>query len=166
MINSILLIVIAIIYMINSSSKKIVYIDNVKLYNEFNMTKELGTIHEKKYQPFLRKFDSLVNTLKNVENKLNKQQKITKKEEEEYMSLKRLVVSADAEVQELRSKVKMDINKMVWERLNAYVQEFGRNYNYDIILGAQGQGNIMYSEEKFEATQQFIDYANSKYEGN
>ncbi|CAM1359157.1 OmpH family outer membrane protein [Tenacibaculum xiamenense] len=166
-INSVILIGLAIMFFIASNNKeRVVYIDNVKLYNEFNMTKELGDINEKKYKPFLVKFDSIVNKLKTFEEKLNGQKKISKKEEEEYIKLKRLVVSGDAEIQDLRTQVKMEINKKVWERLNTYVREFGKERNYDVVLGAQGQGNIMYSKEEFNVTDEFIEYANSKYEGN
>ncbi|WP_435261216.1 OmpH family outer membrane protein [Tenacibaculum sp. nBUS_03] len=165
-INSALIISLVIIYFLANNNEKVVYIDNVKLYNEFHMTKELGGINEKKYKPILIKFDSLVNRLKSMEVRLNKQQKITKNEEEEYMKLKRMVVSGDTEVQKLRSQVKMEINKKVWERLNGYVREFGEEYQYDIILGAQGQGNIMYSGEQFNVTDEFIEYANLKYEGH
>ncbi|SEC56792.1 periplasmic chaperone for outer membrane proteins Skp [Tenacibaculum sp. MAR_2009_124] len=166
-INSVFLIVLAVLFIVMSNSKeRVVYIDNVKLYNEFNMTKELGDINEKKYKPLLVKFDSLVNNLKGLEEKLNNQKKISKKEEDEYMKLKRFVVSGDAEIQDLRAQVKMEINKKVWERLNTYVREFGKERDYDVVLGAQGQGNIMYSKEEFNVTNQFIEYANSKFEGN
>ncbi len=164
-VNSILLTIVA--YMIiNNGKEKIVYIDNVKLYKQFNMTKELGEINEKKYASFLTQFDSLVNKLNDLEKKLMNQKKITKNAEQEYILLKKNVIAKEEKIQNIRNQVQMEINKQVWERLNGYVRSFGEENNYAIVMGAQGKGNIMYSKEELNITDAFIEYANSKYEGN
>lgn len=53
----------------------------------------------------------------------------------------------------------------IWERLNDYVSEYGRSNHYDMILGAKGDGGLMYANEGMNITAEVLDYVNKKYEG-
>lgn len=55
--------------------------------------------------------------------------------------------------------------EQIWERLNVYVRDYGISQNYDIILGAKGDGVLMYADEKMDITNEVLKYANKKYEG-
>lgn len=168
-INSISLFGILITMVIFNSIKeenKIVFVDNVKLYQEFNMTKELGVQNEKKYQPLIRTFDSLVQDIQSLEIELKTKKKITEKDRLTYAKRQKILLEKEQELKEIKSFVKEDINNKVWERLNGYMIEYGREKKITLILGAQGQGNIMYGNELVDITQDFINYANFKFEGN
>ncbi|WP_428741578.1 OmpH family outer membrane protein [Tenacibaculum sp.] len=168
-INSLLIVGLLIwsVFLMQNKKKTIVFIDNVRVFKEFNMTKELGRINEEKYKPELVAYDSLVKAMSIVESDLkNKNSKVDKKETEKYLDLKRRVSNKEKELEEIRIYVKNEINKKVWTRLNAYVKDYGEENNFDLIIGAQGSGNIMYGNSTIDYTDEFINYANFKYEGN
>lgn len=166
-INTLLIVVLLmIIVFFQNKKEEIVFIDNVRVFKGFNMTSELGKINEKKYEPQLKRFDSLVKSLTDMESILSKKSQLSNSDKEAYANLKRVVVLQDQEMQNLRIAVKDDINKQVWERLNTYVNEYGKEKEIKLILGAQGQGNIMYGDSLKDITNDFLVYANNKYEGN
>jgi len=167
-VNSILLLGVVLFLIISNleSKEKIVFVDNVKVFQEFNMTSELGNQNEAKFKPLIQVFDSLVKDIQGLEAKLKAKKKLTEADRLEYAKRQKIVVEKERELEQVKNYVKEDINNKVWERLNGYITEYGKENNISIILGAQGQGNIMYGKEPVDITQDFIQYANSKYEGN
>ncbi|WP_333781008.1 OmpH family outer membrane protein [Tenacibaculum ovolyticum] len=144
-----------------------VFIDNIKAFEKFNMTNELGKLSEEKFSPKLRVYDSLVKVITVMEGDLKlKGNKVSKNERNKYINLRRNLSVKEKELEEIRMYVKNDISKKVWARLNSYIKEFGENKNIMLIMGAQGNGNIMYGDSIIDYTEKFIKYANYKYEGN
>lgn len=170
-INSILIIGF-ILYFVNYKStqekhkNKIVYIDNIKIFNEFNMTKDLTKENEAKYKGQIKEFDSLVNTIKAMETELQKLKTIPNKKKLTYAKLQKIVIEKDKELKQLQNYVQNDISSKTWKRLNNYIKEYGTKYNLDLIIGAQGNGTIMYGKDNVNITEVFLKYANKKYEGN
>ena len=68
--------------------------------------------------------------------------------------------------QQMSSEIKQQINTQAWERLNGYLEEFGKAKNVHLLFGIQGNGNIMYADTAYDFTQEAIQFANTKYEGN
>ncbi|WP_064968188.1 OmpH family outer membrane protein [Tenacibaculum ovolyticum] len=150
-----------------NEKKSIVFIDNIKAFEKFNMTNELGKLSEEKFSPKLRVYDSLVKVITVLEGDLMlKGNKVSKNERNKYINLRRNLSVKEKELEEIRMYVKNDISKKVWARLNSYIKEFGENKNIMLIMGAQGNGNIMYGDSIIDYTEKFIKYANYKYEGN
>ncbi|BDD12872.1 hypothetical protein FUAX_53040 (plasmid) [Fulvitalea axinellae] len=54
----------------------------------------------------------------------------------------------------------------IWKRLNGYVKEYGEEKGYRFIFGTQGSGNLMYARTEDDITDQVLEYANGKYEGD
>ncbi len=150
----------------NHQNFNIAYIDNIKIFSNFNMTKDLSKINEKKYASKIKAFDSLVVKIKTMENYLKKQRHISKKEKLNYAKIQKIVIEKDKELKRIQENVKNEINVKVWKRLNEYIVMFGKKKKLNLILGAQGNGNIMYGNSKINITDSFIKFANNKYEGN
>jgi len=53
----------------------------------------------------------------------------------------------------------------VWKRLNEYVQDFGRERGFDLVLGANGTGSIMYVDASLDLTQDAVAYVNKRFKG-
>lgn len=51
----------------------------------------------------------------------------------------------------------------VYKRLNDYIKAFGKEFHYGVILGSNGQGNVMYVDEKQDVTKELIKYINQQY---
>lgn len=145
---------------------RIAYVDNLKIFNDFNMTKELTKQNEEKYKSQIATFDSLVNAIKSLETDLQKLKTIPNKRKMEYAKLQKIVVEKDKELKQIQAYVQGEISTKTWKRINEYIKSYGEKFNLDLILGAQGQGNIMYGKDNVDITEEFIKYANHKYEGN
>lgn len=57
-----------------------------------------------------------------------------------------------------------EMTKKVWERLNPQLEEFGKQYNYELIIGANGAGTILYGSKHNDVTAEAISFINNKYE--
>jgi len=63
------------------------------------------------------------------------------------------------------SLLKEQYYEKIVTQLNQYVTDFGKESVYDIVLGANGNGTIMYATPKIDITDEVLVYINSKYEG-
>ena len=156
-INLVLLIagLVYVVIMLNSTEKKQYgYIDNITLFSEFNMVQDLQQMKLPALKNQQRKLDSIYQLM---------QQQTDPKALQEF---KQKVYVENNTFQKLSSDVKQQINSQAWERLNAYLEEFGKQKNVHLIFGIQGNGNIMYADDAYDFTNEAIQYANTKYEGN
>jgi outer membrane protein len=144
-------------YLSNSSSTDIVYVDNVKLFNGFNMSKDLGKINNEKITKQKKKLDSLYTIYSILREQENK---------EKTQELEVQLRTEDQELKKMNEYLSKDISQKVWNRLNQYVKEYGIANQCKVILGTQGVGNIMYAQEEIDITTRVLEYANTKYEGN
>jgi outer membrane protein len=53
----------------------------------------------------------------------------------------------------------------LWKQINEYVQQFGKENHYKVILGANGTGSLMYSDKALDITPELTSYINSRYAG-
>src|SRR5579863_8162805 len=53
----------------------------------------------------------------------------------------------------------------VIKQMNQYVKDYGEKMGYDLILGAEGNGALMYGSEQLNITDQVIKYVNERYKG-
>jgi outer membrane protein len=57
-----------------------------------------------------------------------------------------------------------EMTKKIWERLNPLLEEFGKQNNYEMIVGANGAGTVLYGNKENDVTEQAINFINKKYE--
>lgn len=51
----------------------------------------------------------------------------------------------------------------VYKRLNGYIQAYGKEKHYKLILGSNGDGNVMYVDTTLNVTKDLISYINQQY---
>ncbi|NMH85965.1 OmpH family outer membrane protein [Flavivirga algicola] len=160
--NSILIAIIITVAIINylqiNDQKDIVYIDNIKLFNGFNMTKDIKAIEETKINKQTKELDSLYSKLKSLSSQ-EKEHTMTK-------NLQQQIAYKSKALQELQDNYTHNLSQNVWQRLNTYIKGYAQTHNYKIILGTSGNGNVMYAKEAINITNQILEYANKEYEGN
>ena len=69
-------------------------------------------------------------------------------------------------VQQQIQKENQHITQAVINDINAFVKEYGKENGYKIILGARGNGNIMYADSSKNITKEVLIYLNKKYQGD
>ena len=151
-----IIIVTLISYLQSNNQQDIAYINNIQLFNSFNMTKDIKTFEEAKINAQGKELDSLYVLLQS-------------KKEKESTSLKNIqqqIAYKSKAFQELQDNYTRNLSKNVWNRLHIYIKEYAQAHHLKIILGTSGNGNVMFAEEAIDITKQILEFSNKKYEGN
>lgn len=133
--------------------QKIVYVDNEKLFDNFQMTKDLKKIGEVEFNSRKAEIDSLY--LK-VQGNLN---------ESEKASLMKSLISKREEFDFFNQTYASNEAIKIWNRIDSYVVKFSEEKKYKIIIGANSKRDVLFADKEIDVTQELIDYVNTKYEG-
>ena len=134
------------------SKNEIVYVDNMKLFDGFNMSKEMKKVGERQFNAQKLKIDSLYFK---IQNSNADQQKVLMKE---YVVLKQ-------NFEQNNQQFAFEESQKIWKRLNSYINDFSSEKKYKLIIGSEKKGDVLYGDEKLDITNEIINFVNSKYEG-
>jgi outer membrane protein len=146
---------ISVYYLLQKQDKKIGVIDAVKLFDQFNMKKELEAKAKVKLQAMGKQMDSVNNLFKMA-------QAIKNQEEEKKMEY--LVNYYKATLNKAYEQSNHDINEQVWKHLNKALDDYGKKKALHLIIGANGMGSVLYNDDYYDLTNDAIQYVNKKYE--
>lgn len=134
-----------------NASKRTVVIDSFKVFEEFQMKKDYDKRIEKEFAADQALLDSMgfrFNKLKNPT---------------EIESLKKEFVVRKKHFDEKFQEISQKYTNEVYVRLNEYIKDFGKKHAYGIIIGSNGQGNVMYVDEAVDVTNDLVKFINEKY---
>lgn len=143
-----------------STKKKIAFVDLNKVFSEFNMTKELSASLDEMNEVYNNYLDSL--------NQLSPDpfaDAYEKKYSEEKTQRQMAIEKVNYEISLEQQKKAEEAEQMVWKRLNEYVNNYGAENRYDMIIGSSGNGTVMYGGDQMNITDELIVYVNNKYNG-
>ena len=137
-----------------NSDPRIVYVDNTRLFDNFNMTKELKKSGQKEFDLKKAEVDSLYAKLQfpeisSSEKKLVMQQFVQQKEE----------------LEQFNQYFAAEESSKIWARIKSYSTEFSKENNYHLIIGSENKTNVLYADENIDVTNHLLAYINKKYEG-
>lgn len=141
-------------YSFFSTSEQVFYVDNVKLFDGFRMTKEMKKEGEKQFNNKKAVLDSLY--LEVQREDLDDQYK--------EVLMQDFVAKREAFDTFNKTFAQEESNK-IWLRINSYAQQFFKEKNYKLIIGSSNQGDVLYADEAVDVTEELLEYANKKYEG-
>lgn len=141
-------------YTFFSKSDSVYYVDNVKLFDGFRMTKEMKKEGEKQFNSKKATLDSLYleiqrEDLSGQTKEILMQEFVAKREE--FDSFNKVFAQEES-------------NK-IWTRINSYTQQFSKDKNYKLIIGSSNQGDVLYADKSIDVTAELLQYVNKKYEG-
>lgn len=146
----------AAVYMLaTNNNKKIGVVDAVRLFDQFNMKKELEAKAKVKLQSLGKQMDS-------VESMLN-MAKATK-DEDQIKKMSYAYQYTRGAVEAEFKKSNDEINDQVWKRLNMAMDTYGKDKKVHLIIGANGMGSVLYNDDYYDLTDDAIKYVNKKYE--
>ncbi len=156
--NTVLLIAVLTFICLQHLNKKehVVYVNNLELFEGFNMTKDMKAIGAKEFKKRAQELDSLYASLEPLPSNTL----ATKSNQE----LQKHIATKSKALQELKQKHFRTLNEKVWSRLHIYVKEYAQTNNYKVILGVNGSGNIIYGKPSINITNELLLYSNGKYE--
>jgi outer membrane protein len=146
-----------------SDENSIVYIDNMRLYNEFDLTKELQNKMTEISRTQKNNLDSLELELMNKA----KQIELTKSKDiieiRDFELKREEFIMRKQKFEQSQEQLSSEYNNQIVSQINQYIKEFGIENKYDIIIGSNGDGTIMYGKDEMDITDDVLKYINSKY---
>lgn len=136
--------------------KKIAVADAVRLFDQFNMKKEMEAKAKLQLDILNKRADSISSQLQLAQ--ASRDQSAIEKLSYAYSYFR-------TQLEEEYAKSNHEINEQVWKRLNPAVDEFGKKNGYHVIIGANGMGSVLYNDDYYDITNQLIAFVNHKYEG-
>nr|WP_228520480.1 OmpH family outer membrane protein [Flavobacterium sp. CSZ] len=137
-----------------TQKNKTVYVDNVKLFNDFSMTKELKNSGEKEFNLKKSKVDSLYSKLQYPGLSIS-EKKITMQQFVQYKE----------ELEQFNQFFAAEQSTKIWARIKSYSAQFSKDRNYQLIIGSDNKQTILFADEEIDVTNDLITYLNKKYEG-
>jgi len=125
------------------------FVINQELFAGFNGRSELNQKLEYVKERHKQVLDSLFVQMKN------------EKDEEGLKSLSEKSRKFISDEQELSERY----TQQIWKQINAYVNDYGKENDYEMIFGANGSGSLMYAREAVNVTDEVLEYINKRYEG-
>lgn len=143
----------------------VAYVRMEELYNSFVMKQQL----EKKLKDTeqARKFmlDSVKVQLQLMENDFNQLTKADTSVLLRYNQRQKAYFSMKQQFDEDNEQLAKQYTDQIWTQINQYTKDFGKEKGYDFILGASGDGVLMYANEGKDITEAMKTYINEKYQG-
>ena len=151
-------------FVFRKDCKKTGYVKLIEIYDQFELKNELsqkliGTESARK-----KILDSMEFELKALQLRIEKNNtdkaNLGKFElgKESYLYKKEEFESANQELSN-------SYNTQIWNQINQYVIDYGKENGYNYIFGTDGSGSIMYGEENMDITKEVVAYINNKYKG-
>lgn len=150
----ILLLSLSVIRNFTNTNTKTVYIDNEKLFDGFNMTKELKRLGEKEFNSKKMITDSLYAKINSPQTTAS-DKKILMQE----------FIRSKEELEQFNQKFGLEESSKIWSRIHSYTSKFSEENNYQLIIGSQNKQSVLYADENIDVTNQLLTYINKKYEG-
>lgn len=135
---------------------KVVFIDNTKVFENFQMKKDFDKVLERDLVTESQRLDSLGKVVTNLSENSASSVTVLEQEKQKYFSMKKIF-------EEKFSQLSKEYTAQVYERLNQYIHEFGKDKSFRMIVGANGQGNVMYVDKTADITADLITFCNKKY---
>jgi len=150
-------------------SRKTVYVNLQEIYDRFEYSQSM----QKKAEQTLTARTNIIDSLKYIleveyrqlQSALDKSQEKRKEalvqfnqNRQEFLQKKQTFEKNNAEMLE-------QYDKQIWTQINKYIGDYGKEKGMGIIVGGNGDGNVMYSPGELDITEDIIAYINLKHKG-
>lgn len=154
-------------YSCGANKNSVGVVDLPSLYSSFDYQKELNSEFEKMKENVNLTKDSLTRSIQSFEKSLLSSEDYSEADKNIYFERTYTEYLNEQNYLDYQlDSIANDFSAKVWKQLNSYLAEYGEENEYDVIIGMQGNGNVMYAKEGVNITEDVITYANSKYNGN
>lgn len=148
-----------------SDELSIAYVQNMKLYAEFDLAKELDNELQAFSKNRTNELDSLTLIFENMTADFERMNEIPAQAYQSYNDLRNAILFREKNYEEELLALSQEYDRQIWERINNYVKDYAEENNYDMVLGANGNGNLMFATDTLDITDELIQYCNTNYNG-
>ena len=139
------------VYTTNDQQSAIVYINDAKLYNAFDMTKEAKAQISNTLKSASLEIDSLVSTYQSLKDKTSEDAKLMQNQ----------IMIKNRTLQERQDSYFQSSNAQITQRLQDYLKAYALKMDYRMVIGS----NVLYSDRLMDKTDEALLFINQKYHG-
>lgn len=147
------------------------YVRSADLIYGFDGMKEAHLLQQKSSGEIKARLDTLQMDFQHAVNKYNEQ--FSKLSKAERTTREKILRMQEDNLRKYSQKTEESIKEQdekltvgVLNQVNAFVEEYAKKMNYDIVLGTTSSGNILYAKEQMDITDEVIKALNEQYKVN
>jgi outer membrane protein len=147
---------------------KIAYVKTQKVLEQYIGIKEARNLYQDKLNVWQAKIDSLSSGLNTSINSYHqKYSSLSTKERMEYENSlnaqKESVLTQKANLEQKAREENDQLTQGALNQINSYIEEYGKNHDYDIVHGVTLSGNVLYADDRIDITDAVIKGLNNTY---
>jgi outer membrane protein len=139
-------------------------VDIPKVFGGFEMKKELQKKYKETETIRTKLLDSLSFHLQILSTKV-RANKDDKELMYEFDVQRQDFFKRKKQIEEDNAALSAQYDKQILEQMSQYVMDYGKKNKYDLIFGTDGNGTLMFANEKYNISEDVTNYINDKYKG-
>jgi len=153
------------VFIFQPGKKNVAYVQMESVYNGFQLKSKLET--QLKDTEKARQFviDSLKLQLHQMTLTLQSMEKVDTSLLRMYNLRQQYLNEQEMQFAEDNQALASEYTDQVWGQINQYTRDYGTENGYDYILGASGDGTVMYANETEDITEDLKVYINNRFNG-
>lgn len=160
----------ATLFYLHFSQQKVAYVDSAKLINGYQGMIEARKEYQKKSAMWKANIDTLMSEVKtSIQDYEKNSSRMTAKEKELSKELIRTKQKQLNDYQKAMSEKAGQedaaMTGQVLDEVNAFIQKYGKEHGYRIIMAATEYGNIAYAADGLDITDEVLEGLNQTYAG-
>lgn len=147
---------------------KLAYVNTTQVLEEYQGMQEASQAYEVKLQEWQSRTDTLrLEFEKEVKEFEAEKPSLSSKEKEIRLTSIEKKRNDLQKYREFASQKAVEkeaaMTEQVLKQLNTFMKEYGEKMGYTLILGANGQGSLLYAKDGMDITQEMIEMVNRRY---
>lgn len=144
---------------------KIGYVDSIKLVRSYKGMNSVQADIEKMKKEYLARIDTLrINLEQSIKEYELKRKGMAKSEqtlaEKALLGKQNQFYQYQQSINQKIKEEEVEITRKALIPVDEFIKQYGPKNNYDLIIGANNSGNIIYGNEKFDITDEIIEELN------
>jgi outer membrane protein len=153
-----------------STRQKTAYVNLTKIYNEFELKKQLEQQLTSVQQIRQKTLDSLELELKMLSRNLQspdaeKNKAVYDVKANDFDLRKQDYLYKQKTFSDDNATLSQQYTDQIWKQLDQYVKDYGDAHDYTFILGGDGSGSMMYAAKGDDVTDILVTYTNERFKG-
>lgn len=144
------------------NKKEVAFVRVPELIEGFSLKSELSNKLKMSIDARTAITDSIKATLATMESQFAQGQ-ATDEEVREYKRLLELYRQKSNQFEQMTNEQAEEYDRQIFNQINQYVEDYGKEHKYAYILGANGNGSMLYAESENDLTNELINYVNARY---
>ena len=148
----------------------VVYVDSNQLLENYEGMKVARQAFQQKASQWQANIDTLKVELDREISKYEAEKKSMSSKERELNekligTKQQQFIDYQKGIQQKSQQEDYEMTQQVLTEVNAFIEDYGKKNGYDMILGANSSGNIVYAEDYLDITDELQEALNNSYQG-